>query len=61
MSDKKAINKWIPIAVFYVIAIVIRAVTLRMGRSDVADIGYQVYPYRFVVCHLVCTMEQVDS
>ena len=31
---------WVPIAVFYVIAVLIRAITLQMGRSDVADISY---------------------
>ena len=40
MSEKKAISKWIPIVVFYVIAVVIRAVTLKMGRPGVADISY---------------------
>ena len=42
MSEKKTIktNKWIPIVVFYVIAVLIRFFTLKMGRPGVADISY---------------------
>lgn len=36
----KQVNRWIPIAIFYVIAVAIRAISLKMGRSDVADITY---------------------
>lgn len=40
MNDKKTINKWIPIIVFYEIAVLIRFFTLKMGRPGVADISF---------------------
>lgn len=42
MSDKKDSNvkRWIPIIIFYVIAVAIRAIALQMKRPDVAGISY---------------------